>query len=150
MNDRFTSGFVAGVVGGFIAYLNNFIFIHFFKFGSLRYSDFSSILIFGHRSASIEEGLLSSLAFLGFSGSLGVIFSYLIPRISERFYWYKALIYGFGIWFCIYAVTSLFKVPSLTDISFPSALTNSISSALYGLITAWAFRRLTKAETLST
>ncbi len=147
MNDRFTAGFVAGVVGGFIGFLNNFIFIHFFKFGTLRYSDFSSILIFGHKSISNEEGLLAILAFLGFSGGLGVLFGYLIPLVSERFYWYKALIYGFGIWFCIYAVMALFKVPSLTDISFPSALTNSVSSSLYGVVNAWALRRLIKPAT---
>lgn len=77
-----------------------------------------------------------------FAGTLGVIFAYLISVLSDKYLLFKGLHFGIGVWFASYAVTLLFKVPELMDISLKSAVTNFLASFVYGLVIAVVLRWL--------
>ena len=45
--DRYTVGFIAGTIAGFIADLSSLVMTHLFKFGKIGYEDFAAVLMFG-------------------------------------------------------------------------------------------------------
>lgn len=146
MNDRFMNGLVAGTVAGFIQGAVNSFMIFILHFGHLRFADFSGIIIYGTKPKGLSEFIFAGIAQLGYAGSVGIAFSFLLKYISKNYLWVKGIYFGLAMWFFAYAITLLYKVPGLVLIPFESAACNFISSVVYGLTLAWAINKLERLE----
>lgn len=142
--EHYLPGLVSGLCGGLAATIVNQALILLFNVGNLRFIDFAGVFIFGHPPETLGENLLAFFAFMGFSASLGVLFTYLSAIPPKPYLILKALHFGMGVWFFSYAVTLLFKVPELARFSLASALTNLLASAAYGLVLGLVLRFLTR------
>ncbi|NLM37972.1 MAG: hypothetical protein GX202_07590 [Firmicutes bacterium] len=141
-NKHYLPGLVAGICGGVAATAVNLVMIYLFNVGNLRFIDFAGVFIFGHPPNNLGENMLAFLGYLGFTGTLGVLFTYLSAFPPKPYLLLKGIHFGLGVWFFSYALTLLFKVPELTKISLATALTNFIASATYGLVLALVLRFL--------
>ena len=137
MNDRFTRGLMAGLIAWIPTGIFNYLAFHF-KFSTLVYSDFAAVFMYGRKSLNLSEALFSLVATAGFIATLGAIFAYLVKGITSKYLWLKGLLYGEALWFIIYAITVLFKVPQIEKIPFKTALSNSIGSLIWGLLLAYS------------
>ena len=150
MGDKYANGFISGLAGGVAAAATNLLLILFLKFGNVMFGDFAGVLVFGYLPKSFWEIAIAYLVYFGFAGTLGVIFAYLIPVLSFKYFLFKGIHFGIGVWFFSYVITLLFKVPELMDISLKSAVTNFLASFVYGLVMAmvlrWLCTRATKRE----
>ena len=142
--EHYLPGLVSGFCGGVAATVVNLVLILLFKVGNLRFMDFAGVFILGHLPENLGEDLLSFFAFLGFSATLGVLFTYLSAIPPKPYLLLKAIHFGLGVWFFSYALTLLFKVPELARISLASALTNLLASAAYGLVLGLVLRFLSR------
>lgn len=146
MGDKYANGFVSGFCGGIAAAATNLSLILGFNYGELKFGDFAGVLVFGHFPRGFWESVIAYIAYAGFAGTLGVIFSYLVPVLSSKYLLFKGLHFGIGVWFISYAITLLFKVPDLEDIPLKTAVTNLLASSLYGLIMTIMLRWLIKRQ----
>lgn len=147
MKDRFTLGFIAGVIGSIplnAMSLFNYYVSHFVK---LRYLDYAGYMIFGRLPKSIGEVVLSQIVQIGFSGALGAIFAYFILLVSEKYYWFKGIVWGSGSWFVIYSLEVLAKIPALSRPTLGTASWQFVSTSIYGLVTAYTFIWLERRTT---
>lgn len=143
MNDRFVNGFIAGMLGGILMSVLNIISFYVLGIAELLYLDWAAVLIFGYRYATFLEAVIGQMGQLLFAAAAGVLFAYLLPLISSKYYLFKGWIYGLLIWFGTYAVTTLFKVTPLIPIKADTVLSNIFTASVYGLILAEVLRRLT-------
>lgn len=149
MKDRFMNGLVAGTIGGTVSLITDLFMIDILGFGTLRFSDFASILILGNKPQSFWEYVFGIIGHLGFAAVQGVIFAYLIVEISHRYIIVKGIVFGLSIWFISYTTTFLFKVPQLTNISLYSAIVDYFSSAIYGATLGYSFYKLEGRNTIN-
>jgi uncharacterized membrane protein YagU involved in acid resistance len=148
MKDRFINGLVAGIVAGFVQITVSGFLYFILHFGHLKLGDFAGIMIFGRKPANLIEYQLAFLAHLGYAGSVGIAFSFLLQYISRKYLWVKGLYFGLAMWFFVYTIILLFKVPGLTKNTLESAMNNAITSCIYGLALAWAIKKLENQELL--
>ena len=141
---HYLPGLIAGFSGGLAATAVNLVLILLFNVGNLRFIDFAGVFIFGYPPETLGENLLSFFAFLVFSTTLGVLFTYLSAIPPGPYLLLKAVHFGMGVWFFSYALTLLFKIPELARISLASALTNLVAAAAYGLVLGLVLRFLTR------
>lgn len=139
-DDRFTRGFAAGLVAGLTILPLNFLSKMFF--GALAYADFAGILIYGHKPHSLSEVLLACFGVIFFEALLGGIFAHLIIGVTSKNLYLKGWAFSCFIWFGSYAITLLYKVPEIMNISFISAFSNFISATIWGLVLANVIVRL--------
>lgn len=142
MKDRFMNGLVAGTIGGTVSLITDLFIIDILHFGTLRFSDFASILILGNKPQSFWEYAFGLIGHIGFAAVQGVIFAYLIVAISHKYIIVKGIVFGLSVWFLSYIITFLFKVSQLTNISLNSAIADYFSSAVFGAILGYSFYKL--------
>lgn len=146
MKDRFTLGFVTGIIGSVPLNAMSLFNYHVTHFVKLRYLDFAGYMIFGRLPGSLPELILSQIVQIGFSGMLGALFAYFLVWVNKENYLFKGLIWGNGSWFIIYSITVLFKVPIISKPTFGTAMWEFISTSVYGVTLAfalaWAEKRL--------
>ena len=142
MRDRLTNGFFAGIVGGVVMTLINFISHYGLNFAEKRYLDFAAIFIFGHEPTNLTQVIFAQIGHLFFTGLLGIIFAYLIPVVTSKNIFFKGWLYGVAMWFAIYAITVLFEVPVVKEISQTTAISNAIGASLYGITIAVVLYRI--------
>ena len=143
MKDRFMNGLIAGGIAGIFALLIDLFFIDILKFGELKFWDFSSILLFGHKPQSFWQTTFGIIGHIGFAAMGGVIFVYLIRLISSKYIYIKGVFFGLTIWFAAYTTTYMLKVPHLKDISFETSVADYFSSVIYGLTLTYVVIKLT-------
>ncbi|WP_285716244.1 hypothetical protein [Pelosinus sp. IPA-1] len=136
LKDKFTRGFFSGVAGGLAANVVS-LFFGFINFTTLRFADWTGIIIFGHTPPfSTGEILFSLTANIGFTGFLGIVFTYLIPLIKNTNLLFKGWVFSTFIWFFIYSVTALFKVEGTMPLPLNTAIANVATTSIYGLVLA--------------
>ncbi|MEL7564346.1 MAG: hypothetical protein AAGU27_05625 [Dehalobacterium sp.] len=143
LNDRLTRGFMAGLIG----YIPLTIFnqsMYFLKISKLRYLDFASVFIYGHKCTSTLEALFSYFVTMFFTSALGIIFAFLIPTISNRNIVFKGFLFSSGSWFLIYAVTILFKISEVSNVDLLTAISNLMGAAVWGIALGYALLWLDK------
>jgi hypothetical protein len=140
--DRNIKGLIAGITGGIIMGIWSFFSYHILSFAKLRYADWASLLIFGEKPSNIYMLILATIAHIMWSGFLGVIFAFLIPIISSRYYLIKGAFYGFMTSFLIYTIPSLFGMPRLSKISLETAVTDILGGLIWGITTILVLRIL--------
>lgn len=132
LKDRLTRGFLAGVIGGVVAFPWGLISKYILKSADILYNDFAAIHIYGKRPDVLVEMMFAQLAVFGLFGVCGILFVYLIPYVTSRNLVFKGLIWGATIWFTTYAITTLFKVPGLERITMINSISNLIGALIWG------------------
>lgn len=138
ISDRFTKGFLAGIIGGVTTTILGYLFF-LLKFGSMRFADFAAIMIYGRKAKEFLELLFATLIHWGFSGAGGALFVNLIKIIATKNLIFKGWFFGVSIWFFVYIVTELFEIPEMKTISLSSSVSNFLASSLYGIVMAKAY-----------
>lgn len=133
LNDRLTRGFIAGIAAGIVQDLIDFT-AYLLNFVQLRYLDWVSIMVFGVKPQTAAETILSLGGEILFSGILGIAFVFLIRRVSSTNIFFKGCLFGLVTWFGIYSIMTLFKVRGLHFIDFNTALSDVITSSIFGLV----------------
>lgn len=142
--DNFYRGFVAGLVGGIIINIWNLTSYHISHFTNLRFLDWSAIFLYGHMPNTVGESAFALFIQLGFAGALGVFFARFIKTFGDQWIYLKGLIAGIGIFFILYSLPVLFRVPELLVIPFNTVISNNIGASIWGLTTAAVYHYLQK------
>lgn len=132
LEDRLTRGFIAGILGGLVAFPWALISKFIFKTADILYMDFAAIHIYGKRPDNLIEMIFAQFIVFGLFGALGIIFVYLIPYVTSMNLILKGLIWGAAFWFFSYAITLLFKVRGLELITFSNSFSNLIGALIWG------------------
>jgi hypothetical protein len=148
MKDRFTNGFIAGLIGGVIVGIFD-LALFFLGVVQIPYLDWAAVLIFGYRFATLLEATIGQLGQLLFSAVVGVLFAYLLPLTSSRYYLFKGWVYGLVVWFGTYAITLLFKVTPLIPIKPDTVISHIVTASVYGLVLAESLRRLSNRKKIA-
>jgi len=143
IRDRYTNGFVAGVIAGTVMSLLNILSFKL-NFAQIRYIDFGAIITLGSQPNTFLEDIIGFSAHIAFTGLLGILFAYIIPIITSKHYLFKGVSFGIFVWFLTYTIPLLFKVPHLSKISASTALSNVITASVYGLILAYTLETIDK------
>lgn len=142
MTDRFTRGLVAGIIAGVFSNVWAFL-AGAMNFTTLRYADWAGIIIFGRTPPfTAGELVFATAAQIMFVGGLGILFAYLLPFFTERYYFLKGWIFSVMTWFLIYAVTSLFKVEGIVGLPLKTVLSNFVDASILGLVLAYSLLAL--------
>lgn len=148
MTDKFTLGFIAGLIGAIPMNAINLFNYYGLRSAELRYLDFAGFMVFGKLPQTTAEIIMSQMVQVLFSGILGAFFAKFLEWVSPKNSWFKGLLWGNGTWFVIYSITVLFRIPKLSTPNLNDALMQNISTAIYGIVMALVFGRLIKrAET---
>ncbi len=141
MEDRFTTGFVSGVLGGIVSFIISF---GSFSLGlnTLVWADFMGTFIMDKK----PEGFIEMLFFIGvqfaFLGILGAIFAFIIPYISSKYIAFKGAMYGATIWFVLLSLPNLFQDPIIEEIIFKTVVFNLLSAFFWGLALGMILKRM--------
>lgn len=141
ITDRFTRGCIAGILAGLVSSVFN-LTAYYVGFAKLRYLDFAGVMIYGRKPTSALEALFAWLGMYMFMALLGAIFAYLILGMTSKNYLFKGWFYGVIVWFAVYAIVILFKVPELSVFNLPTTFANFIGASLWGLALGYIFDKL--------
>ncbi len=139
MKDRFTRGFLSGVIAGIPTLIFSWI-AFVLQWTTLRWSSFAAILIYGRKSGNLSEEILSTLAVFVICGILGVIIAFMIPKLSSANYLLKCWLFSIVFWFFAFTVPLLFKVPGLLMIPGRTAVANFIEATIWGLVLGYCLK----------
>jgi hypothetical protein len=148
LKDRFTRGFLSGLIAA-IPSLAFAIISFSLKWTTLRWAHFAALLIYGRKSTNLGENVFSSLAVFFFCGMLGIICAFIVPKISSTNYLLKSWVFSIAIWFFVFVVTFLFKVPGLLIIPYKTAVSNFIEATIWGLSLGYGLKWFDRRLTLS-
>jgi len=143
--DRFTLGLVSGLTAGVAMTLLNYIFIYTTPAHNL-FADFVGIMLLGSQPNTLGETITATGGHLFLGGFLGIIFSYLLLLISEKYLIIKGITYGTIIFFSLFSLGVLFKITGLEFTPLHTVITKSIGSAFYGFVLAYTLQFLTKRK----
>lgn len=146
MKDRFTVGMISGIIAGVVTSLANIGLIVVLRFGNVRFIDFSGVFIYGRIPSGSAEELFAWTGYLAFTAFLGILFAYAVPHLTSQNLLLKSIAFGIAVWFTSYALTYLFQTPYLNKISLHSALSNFISSCVYGVSLGLVYQRIWKRK----
>ena len=136
MEDRFTRGFFAGVVGALAMSVVSYTSFYVFHFTEMRLLDYAAAALFGHKVFTLWQEIFAQLAQFVFSGIMGILFAYLLTKITSRNYLFKGWIFGISVWFFLFAMGTLYRLPHLFKVAPETAFTNLVASSVYGLVLA--------------
>lgn len=142
MNDRFTRGFLAGLMAAVPAQLWNVTAVYLLKVAKIRWSDFALVFILGRKKANIFDEIVGSLGALFFASLMGSLFAYVFLKTTRKNYLFKGWVYGVSIWFIVFALTFVFKVPELSSIDLPTAIANFVGASIWGLLLGYTLKWL--------
>lgn len=143
MEDRFTRGFVAGIIGGIVTNAWS-IFAGAMGMTTLRTVDLMGLILYAYSPPfGLGEIAFALVGHLLVSAALGVGFAYFVPRVTSRNIFLKGWIFSVTIWFTIFALTTFFKVSGTVPTPLKTILTTFVSTTIFGLTLAIALRKLT-------
>jgi hypothetical protein len=145
MKDRFTNGFIAGLLGGVVMSIMDLV-LYYLGVVQILFLDWASVLIFGYRFATLLEAVIGQLGQLFFSAVAGVLFAFLLPLTSSRYYLFKGWVYGLVVWFGTYSITLLFEVTPLIPIKPDTVISNIVMASVYGFVLAESLKRLSNIK----
>ena len=142
INDRFTKGVIGGMSGAILQNIYAY-FAELLGFTNTNYLDVAHAVLLNSNYQGFFAILVSFLGQLIIDGFWGVIFVFLIMKISEENFIFKGILFGLGIWFLVRVIiTKFFKLPVLSDNTPEIAFFFFIGAALFGLTLALVLRLL--------
>ncbi|HWI54065.1 MAG TPA: hypothetical protein VNT57_00090 [Desulfobacteria bacterium] len=132
MNDRFTIGFLAGMLAGIPTQFFNWG-AYYLHMTTLRWVDIMGILIFGKTPTALGETLLGIVWVYFYLGVLGIFFTFIILKITSRNYILKAVVFSVFISLAVHSAVHLFKVPELVNIPLKTSIINLLGALVWGL-----------------
>jgi hypothetical protein len=138
VEDRFTQGFIAGLVGWLPQELFTWAMFYWFHIVKFRYHDFAAMIVFNYKPKAMWETIFAELIVLFFVGFLGAVFSMLIKAIFSSNLLFKGWSYSVICWFLIYCAVTLFTVKGIYGtMDSKTALINLIAASIWGIVMAW-------------
>ncbi len=131
MGDRFTRGLIAGIIAGIVPFIFNFG-AKMLNFSTLVWADFMGLFVLGRRPEGTGEMIFTIILQFFLLGIMGVVFAFIISLFSSQNYWLKGTVFGGSIWFLIYFLTFVFKLPGIEQIPIKTAISNLIGGLLWG------------------
>lgn len=147
-NDRFIKGLFAGLVAGIVHDFYDVI-TNLLKIDEHSYFDWVGIVIIGKEPKTLIEYILTISAKTFLSAILGILFAYLIPKLTSKNLVIKGSIFGATIWFIFFTAVFVFKIEKLMDTNATSALSDAVNSIVYGIILALGYNYLDKKQKLN-
>jgi len=147
LEDRIASGFIGGIIAGIAMNIIDWIG-YSLGFYNERLLDWASIAIYGHLPITNYEVVFAQLGQIFFSGFAGILFSYMLLKLTSGNYLLKGWIFGILMWFGLYATSIALRLPTLTNHDFHTSLAHFISSTVYGLVLASVLNYLDKRKVL--
>lgn len=92
LTDRFTRGFLAGLVGGVISLIWGLFSKFVLNFTDILFGDFAAVLIYGRPAVSLGDHIFAQITVFGFYGICGIIFVFFIPYMSSQNLYLKGAI----------------------------------------------------------
>ena len=145
MHDVKVAGFIAGIIGGILMSIQDYIAVFLLQIEQELYLEWGSVMIFGRLPENLAEMAFGQLAHAFFAGFLGIAFAYIVRNNMNR-YLIRGVVFGVFSWFAIYSLSLMFRLPALTTHTFNATVSNLTGSITYGLVTAESFRRLAVFE----
>jgi len=143
MEDRFTPGMFAGLIGDVVLQIY-FIILQIFGITVLTYVDYGKILIMGKPFRGALAYILGTICEFTLGGILGIFFSYIVKYTTSYFYLVKAVFLSFGAWLIFLVPGTLFRLPMFSVVLPTSALLMLAGSLLWGITTGISLKVLTK------
>src|SRR6056297_2161111 len=97
--DRTFKGLIAGTISAVIMNAINLIFFYIFNLTEVRFLDWASIIMLGGRPTTLLAAIYALIIHILWTGSLVVIFTYLIPQITSQGVLIKGGLYAFLLTF---------------------------------------------------
>lgn len=142
INDRFTRGWVAGTCGGLLGGLFSFL-PYCIGISTLSLTDWSAILMFGRVPPfSFFDQIYALVLLAGATGGIGIIFAFLLRKITEQNIYFKGWIIFLIPWGIIYLLTALFKTEGTLNLSVMTTLSDGVSTSVIGLASVCTYRLL--------
>lgn len=143
--DRTFKGLIAGMVGAIPMNIVNFIF-YGLNLTQIRFIDWSGIILTGERPNDLNSIIYSLIHQIFWSGAIGIGLAFLIPAISSRGYFIKAVFYSFFVSFIFRGIVVMFRVPHLYKILTVTSELNFISVVIWALTAGYMLYSLDKRE----
>jgi hypothetical protein len=132
--DRFLRGFIVGVAADALKDALNLFSYYVLHLSKLRYADFISVLLLGHKINNTPDFIMSQILELGYAGTIGVLFIFFAYQTSnKRLLWFKGIFFGETAFLFAYALGSFFKIPHIYKVSAGTAISQFITSGIYGV-----------------
>ncbi len=141
MGDRFTRGFIAGILAGVVPFIINYA-AYSLELSTLRWADFMGKFLYGSQPQSTGEVFFAKMSQFAALGLLGIIFAYLITFVTSKNLFLKSVVYSITIWFVAFAITFLFQLPGLKEVPLKTVIANFISAISWGLALGVALKWL--------
>lgn len=135
-------GFIAGIIAGVAMNLIDYISVYVIRFDDVLFLEWAAVLIYGRPQENILEAAVAQVGQLLFSGLAGIVYAYIMLKLTGGNHLFKGWLYGIVVWFSTYALTIVFQVPFLSRHPFESVVVHGIASSVYGLVLAEALKRL--------
>jgi uncharacterized membrane protein len=133
--DRFTRGFILGVISSAIKDAINLLDYYVFHITNIRYPDFMASLVFGRHIKSMFELIICQILELGYEGILGIMFIYLAYRThNKRNLWFKGFIFGTTAYIINYTLGAFYKLPVMQLVDAKSVISQVLTSAIFGVL----------------
>lgn len=144
IQDRFTQGLIAGMIGWVPELIFTWIMFGL-GLGKLKYSDIAGVLAWGFKPKGFLEQLFAEFIMFALLSSMAGVFAMLIKVIASNNLRIKGAIYGGATWFGIYTVINLFKVKGVFgNVDFGTAVSNMAGAIIWGIVMAWALLLLNR------
>lgn len=148
-NDPFAKGAIGGLSGAIIqniyAYIGRLL-----GFTNVDYLNVSQAVLLDCNSQGFFAILVNFLGHLIIDSFWGIVFAFLIIKITKAHLIIKGILFGLAIWFLVRVIiTKVFHLPVLSDNTPEIAFFFFVGAALYGLTLSLVLKSLDNHKSLS-
>ena len=144
MENRFTTGFIAGIIAGLFKDIPNFILHHYPKIAEITLWDYAGAIALGRLPQGPAEHIYAVFLEILFSVFVAMVFVNI--RVFQRLenYKLKGILYGAFIWFIVRAAVLAFHIRILLGESLGTSIVNLLVSMFYGCVLACTVKFIVK------
>ncbi len=143
MEDRFTPGLFAGLIGDLVLQ-SYFLILSFSAIIDRTYTDYGKILTMSKPYQGVLAFIIGVTFEILIGGLLGIVFSYLIKYTTSKFYLLKAICLGTTAWLFFLVPGTLYRLPLFGHIPPKESFLMLIGSIIWSICAAIALKYLTK------
>ena len=142
MNEKIIRSFIAGAFGGIVKDLFDFFFYYGLHSVNYRYLDFAAAVIYGKKPSFWFDTIFAQFIELIFAGIIGILYSTIIPKETNKYYLFKGWLYGVSVWLFLCIMGTIYDVPFFTKIPWQTSFSDFLTSSIYGIALAGFLRFL--------